>query len=102
MLAHLIEELYDGDLAAATRSALRRVEGAYALVVISADEPDTLVGARRNAPLVAAVGEGEVFLSSDITALIPYTRRITLIGEDEVVAGTPDGLVGHRSRRGAR
>jgi len=92
VLAHLIEELYDGDLAAATRSALRRVEGAYALVVISADEPRTLVGARRNAPLVAAVGEGEVFLSSDITALIPYARRVTLIGEDEVVTGTPEGL----------
>ena len=92
VLAHLIEELYDGNLAAATRAALRRVEGAYALVVISADEPHTLVGARRNAPLVAAVGEGEVFLSSDITALIPYTRRVTLLGEDEVVAGTPDGL----------
>ncbi|HAW10745.1 MAG: glutamine--fructose-6-phosphate transaminase (isomerizing) [Candidatus Dormibacteria bacterium] len=92
VLAHLIEELYDGDLAAATRSALRRVEGAYALVVISADEPRTLVGARRNAPLVASVGEGEVFLSSDITALIPYARRVTLIGEDEVVTGTPEGL----------
>jgi glucosamine--fructose-6-phosphate aminotransferase (isomerizing) len=91
VLAHLIEELYEGDLAAATRAALRRVEGAYALVVISAGEPDTLVGARRNAPLVAAAGDGEVFLSSDITALIPYTRRVTLIGEDEVVAGTPDG-----------
>ena len=94
VLAHLIEELYAGDLAEATRAALRRVEGAYALVVISADEPATLVGARRNAPLVAAAGDGEVFLSSDITALIPYTRRITLIGEDQVVAGTPEaGLV---------
>jgi len=91
VLAHLIEELNEGDLAAATRAALRRVEGSYALVVISADQPDTLVGARRNAPLVAAAAEGEVFLSSDITALIPYTRRVTLIGEDEVVAGTPGG-----------
>jgi len=91
VLAHLIEELYAGDLAGATRAALRRVDGAYALVVISADEPATLVGARRNAPLVAAAGDGEVFLSSDITALIPYTRRITLIGEEQVVAGTPDG-----------
>ena len=93
VLAHLIEELYRGDLAEATRSALRRVEGAYALVVISADEPDTLVGARRHAPLVAGLADGEVFLSSDITALIPYTRRVTLIGEGEVVAATREGLV---------
>jgi glucosamine--fructose-6-phosphate aminotransferase (isomerizing) len=92
VLAHLIEELYTGDLAAATRGALRRVEGAYALVVISADEPATIVGARRNAPLVAAAADGEVFLSSDITALIPFTRRVTLIGENQVVAGTPVGL----------
>jgi glucosamine--fructose-6-phosphate aminotransferase (isomerizing) len=93
VLAHLIEELFTGDLAEATRAALRRVEGAYALVVISADQPDTIVGARRNAPLVAAFGDGEAFLSSDITALIPYIRRVTLIGEDEVVAGTREGLV---------
>jgi glucosamine--fructose-6-phosphate aminotransferase (isomerizing) len=91
VLAHLIEELNTGDLAEATRAALRRVEGSYALVVISADQPDTIVGARRNAPLVAAATDGEVFLSSDITALIPYSRRVTLIGEDEVVSGTPEG-----------
>src|ERR1019366_6883072 len=65
-------------------------EGSYALVVISVDQPGTMVGARRNAPLVAAFGDGEAFLSSDITALIPYIRRV---GEDEVVAGTREGLV---------
>ncbi len=92
VLVHLIEERYDGDLAEATRAALRRVEGAYALVVMSADQPSALVGARRNAPLVAAASGSEAFLSSDITALIPYTREITLIGEDEVVAATPGHL----------
>jgi glucosamine--fructose-6-phosphate aminotransferase (isomerizing) len=89
VLAHLIEERNDGDLAEATRAALRRVEGAYALVVISADQPSAIVGARRNAPLVAAASESEAFLSSDITALIPYTKEVTLIGEDEVVCATP-------------
>ncbi|MGA8015594.1 MAG: glutamine--fructose-6-phosphate transaminase (isomerizing) [Candidatus Dormiibacterota bacterium] len=89
VLVHLIEELYDGDLAAATRMALRRVEGAYAVVVISADEPRTIVGARRQAPLVLGTPDGEVLLSSDITAIIPYTRRVTLIGDDQVVAATP-------------
>ncbi|HXZ99135.1 MAG TPA: glutamine--fructose-6-phosphate transaminase (isomerizing) [Candidatus Binatia bacterium] len=93
VLVHLIEELYDGDLAAATRAALRRVEGAYALVVVSADEPDTIVGARRNAPLVLGTADREVFLSSDITALIPYTRQVTLIGDDEVVAARPGRVV---------
>ena len=85
VLPHLIEELYRGDLAAAVRGALRRVQGAYALVVFSADEPDLIVGARLNAPLVVGLGEGETFVSSDITALIPYTKRILLLGEGEVV-----------------
>ena len=92
VLVHLIEAHYRGDLAAATREALRRVEGSYALVVISADEPDTLVGARRQAPLVAGAPDGEVLLSSDITALIPFTREVILIGDDEVVAATPGSV----------
>ncbi|MGI8848018.1 MAG: glutamine--fructose-6-phosphate transaminase (isomerizing) [Candidatus Dormibacteria bacterium] len=89
VVVHLIEELYDGDLAAATRMALRRVHGAYALVIISADEPETIIGARLNAPLVVGLGEGEVFISSDITALIPYTKRVLLIGEGEIVQASP-------------
>ncbi len=88
VLVHLIEELYRGDLGAATRAALRRVEGAYAMVVVSADEPGTIVGARRHAPLVLGTPEGEVLLCSDITALIPHTRHVTLIGDDQVVTAT--------------
>ena len=88
VLVHLIEELYRGDLGEATRAALRRVEGAYAMVVISADEPGTIVGARRHAPLVLGTPEGEVLLCSDITALIPHTRHVTLIGDDQVVTAT--------------
>jgi glucosamine--fructose-6-phosphate aminotransferase (isomerizing) len=88
VVVHLIEELYAGDLAAATRAALQRVRGAYALVIICADEPGTIVGARLNAPLVVGLGDGEVFISSDITALIPFTKRVLLIGEGEVVAAS--------------
>jgi glutamine---fructose-6-phosphate transaminase (isomerizing) len=92
VVPHLIEELNDGDLAAAVRAALRRLQGAYALVVFSADEPDLIVGARLNAPLVVGLGEGETFISSDITALIPYTKRILLLGEGEVVTARPSGV----------
>jgi glutamine---fructose-6-phosphate transaminase (isomerizing) len=60
--------------------------------VISADQPDRIVGARMNAPLVVGLGRGEVFVSSDITALIPYTKRIALIGEGEIVTATPAGI----------
>jgi glucosamine--fructose-6-phosphate aminotransferase (isomerizing) len=92
VVPHLIEEFYRGDLAAAVRTALRRVQGAYALVVFSADEPDLIVGARLNAPLVVGLGAGETFISSDITALIPYTKRILLLGEGEVVTARPGGV----------
>ena len=92
VVPHLIEELYRGDLAAAVRQALRRLHGAYALVVFSADEPETLVAARLNAPLVVGLGVGESFVSSDITALLPYTKRILVLGEGEVAAATPHGV----------
>jgi glucosamine--fructose-6-phosphate aminotransferase (isomerizing) len=92
VVPHLIEELYRGDLAAAVRSALRRLHGAYALVVFSADEPDLLVAARLNAPLVVGLGNGESFVSSDITALLPYTKRILILGEGEVAAARPHGV----------
>jgi glucosamine--fructose-6-phosphate aminotransferase (isomerizing) len=93
VVPHLIEQHYDGDLAAAVRKALQRIRGAYALVVMCADEPGRIVGARLNAPLVVGLGEGEVFVSSDVTALIPYTKRVALLGEGELASATPDGVI---------
>ena len=92
VVPHLIEDSYRGDLGAAVRTALNRIRGAYALVVISADEPGRVVGARFNAPLVVGLGNGEMFVSSDITALIPYTKRVALLGEGEIVSVKPDGI----------
>jgi glutamine---fructose-6-phosphate transaminase (isomerizing) len=92
VVPHLIEQNYAGDLASAVRAALQRIRGAYALVVISADEPGRIVGARFNAPLVIGLGEDEIFISSDITALIPYTKRVVLLGEGELAAASPDGV----------
>jgi glucosamine--fructose-6-phosphate aminotransferase (isomerizing) len=92
VVPHLIEDCFRGDLAAAVRLALNRVRGAYALVVVSADEPGTIVGARLNAPLVVGLGRDETFISSDIAALIPFTKRVALLGEGEVIAATPDGM----------
>jgi glutamine---fructose-6-phosphate transaminase (isomerizing) len=92
VVPHLIEELYRGSLEAAVRAALRRLHGAYALVVFSSEEPDLLVAARLNAPLVVGLGTGENFVSSDIAALLPYTKRVLLLGEGEVAATRPDGV----------
>ncbi len=93
VVPHLIEQYYEGDLAEAVRAALQRIRGAYALVAVSADEPSRIVGARLNAPLVIGLGDDEVFVSSDITALIPYTKRVVPLGEGEVASVSPESVV---------
>jgi glutamine---fructose-6-phosphate transaminase (isomerizing) len=91
VIPHLIEANYKGDFLAAVRAALKRIRGAYALAMFSSDDPDLLVGARLNAPLVVGLGDHEYYIASDITAIIPYTKRVLVLGEGEVVAVTPLG-----------
>ena len=93
VLPHLIEEYYRGDLVVAARRALARLRGAYAVVILSSTDPDTLIGARLNAPLVVGVGSDEWFLSSDLTAVIPYTRQAIVLGEGQMAVLTPVGPV---------
>jgi glucosamine--fructose-6-phosphate aminotransferase (isomerizing) len=93
VVAHLIEHAYQGDLADAVRTALRRLEGAYALVVMHRDEPDRLVGARLNAPLIVGIGDGETFLASDPSALVTYTKRVIFLADGDVADLRPDGAV---------
>jgi glutamine---fructose-6-phosphate transaminase (isomerizing) len=91
VVPHLIESNYHGDFLAAVRAALQRIKGAYALAMYSLDHPDLLVGARLNAPLVVGLGDNEYFLASDITAVIPYTKKVLVLGEGEVAAITSQG-----------
>jgi len=84
VVAHLVENAYEGDLADAVRAALGRLEGAYALVVMHRDEPDRLVGARLNAPLIVGLGDGESFFASDAAALIAYTKRVVFLADGDV------------------
>src|SRR5207302_2242819 len=76
----------------AVRAALKQVRGAYALAMFSLDDPELLVGARLNAPLVVGLGQNENFLASDITAIIPYTKQAIILGEGEIAAITPLGV----------
>ncbi|HWL38032.1 MAG TPA: glutamine--fructose-6-phosphate transaminase (isomerizing) [Frankiaceae bacterium] len=85
VVAHLVEERYEGDLADAVRSVCRDLEGSFVLVIAHRDRPDVVVGARRNLPLVIGLGEGENFLASDVTAFIAHTREARVVNQDEVV-----------------
>ncbi|MGA2091249.1 MAG: glutamine--fructose-6-phosphate transaminase (isomerizing), partial [Endomicrobiales bacterium] len=92
IVAHLVEKEYKGDLLAAVQAALSQVRGAYALGIISADNPDRIIAARQDAPLIVGVGQGENFIASDVPALLPYTRSMIFLKEGDVVDLTPDAI----------
>ncbi|MEV6424109.1 glutamine--fructose-6-phosphate transaminase (isomerizing) [Streptomyces sp. NPDC051662] len=94
-VAHLLAEAFSscGDLAESMRQVCRRLEGAFTLVAVHADEPDVVVGARRNSPLVVGVGDGESFLASDVAAFIAHTRSAIELGQDQVVELRRDGVL---------
>ncbi|QTX05459.1 glutamine--fructose-6-phosphate transaminase (isomerizing) [Agromyces archimandritae] len=81
-----------GELLAAFRSTVSRLEGAFTLLAVHADEPGLVVGARRNSPLVIGLGDGENFLGSDVAAFVEYTKRAVAIGQDEIVAIRADSV----------
>jgi glucosamine--fructose-6-phosphate aminotransferase (isomerizing) len=92
VLAHLIEKYLPGNtLGDAVSTALQLVEGTYGIAVVSADHPNTLVGARHGSPLVIGVGDGETFLASDGTPLREHTQRVVYLDEGEMVVIDEDG-----------
>jgi glucosamine--fructose-6-phosphate aminotransferase (isomerizing) len=84
VLAHLIEDCLQGDLVAAVRAALARVEGSYAIGVLWAKEPELLVAARNHSPLVMGISTDACFIASDIPALLPYTREVIFLDDREM------------------
>lgn len=81
-----------GDLARSMQLACQRLEGAFTLLAVHADSPDTVVAARRNSPLVVGLGDGENFLGSDVSGFIDFTRRAVELGQDQIVTITPDSV----------
>jgi glucosamine--fructose-6-phosphate aminotransferase (isomerizing) len=92
-IAHLVEEAYAGDIADATRTALRQLEGAYAIAVLHRREPDRLVGARMNVPLVVGLADGESFLASDPAAILAHTDRVIFLQEGDVADLRPGRVI---------
>ena len=91
-IAHLVEEAYEGDLADAVRAALRRVHGAYALVVMHKGEISRLVGARQDVPLIVGLHGEESFIASDVAAILAHTNRIVFLEEGDVADVRPTGV----------
>jgi len=91
ILAKWIFEHYQGDLAQAVREALLEVRGTYGLVAMHVDHPHQLVAARLGSPLAIGIGENEYYIASDVTPMLPYTKRVTFLDDGEV-ASVNDGI----------
>ncbi|MEW6609093.1 MAG: glutamine--fructose-6-phosphate transaminase (isomerizing) [bacterium] len=92
VIAHLIEEYLKDDLTSAVKIALSKVKGAYALGVISCNQPDRIVAARLASPLVIGLGDGEFFIASDIPAILPYTRQVIFLDDEEMAVLSQNGV----------
>lgn len=91
VLAHLIEVAYAGNLEAAVIEALRQCDGTYGLAVITSDEKDKIVAARKGSPLLIGVGEGEYFIASDASAILAHTRNVVYLDDGDIAVVTREG-----------
>lgn len=95
VVAHMLSKMLpqvNNDLAEGLRKVCQQLSGAFTLVVVHADIPDVVVGARRNSPLVVGRGDGENFLASDVAAFIAHTRHAVELGQDQVVELRPGSV----------
>src|SRR6187399_2861245 len=94
IVAHLVEKESRGDgLIAAVRRSLKQLRGLFALVLISADEPDTIVAVRNGPPVVIGLGKDEFFVASDIPAILSHTREVVFLDDNEMAIVTKTGVV---------
>ncbi len=96
VLVHLIENIQDEtklDVKEGVRIALTQVIGAYAIVVMSSDEPDLLIAARKGSPMVIGVGKGEYFIASDATPIVEYTKNVIYLNDNEIAILSRDNLL---------
>ncbi len=93
VIAHLIEKFYSGDIAEAARKAIKLLRGSYAIAVIHKNEPQRLIGARCDSPLIVGVGRGENFLASDVPAVLDHTKDVIYLNNHEIAILTKDHVV---------
>jgi glucosamine--fructose-6-phosphate aminotransferase (isomerizing) len=91
VIAHLVEQHYQGDLVEAVRQAYNELHGHFAFAVVHRDHPHEILAARRQCPLVIGVGDGETFMASAIPAFLRETRKVQYVMDDEIVVARPGG-----------
>ena len=92
VVAHMLEEAFEGSLEDAVRAALRQIEGTYGLAIMSTQDPDKIVVARRGSPLLLGIGaDGEYFVASDAAAVVQHTRSVVYLDDGEIAVLTRDG-----------
>ncbi len=91
VIAHLIEEAFDGNLEDAVIEALWQIEGTYGIAVISSDDKDKIVAARKGSPLLIGLGDGEYYVASDASAILAHTREVVYLDDGELAVLTRDG-----------
>ncbi len=92
VIAHLIESHFEGELEDAVRRALKEVNGAYGLAIISLDDPDKLIAARRGSPLIVGIGKREHFITSDVAAILEYTKEVVYLDDNEIAVLTREKM----------
>ncbi|MDR3643052.1 MAG: glutamine--fructose-6-phosphate transaminase (isomerizing) [Candidatus Doudnabacteria bacterium] len=92
ILGQLIFENYEGDLVKAVKKSLLKVRGTYGIVVMHADHPNQLVAARLGSPLAIGIAEGEYYIASDVTPMLPFTKQVTFLDDGEIANINGDGL----------
>lgn len=92
VVANLLEFYYEGDIIEAVKKVLDRIEGSYALGVLSKDHPDMIVAARKDAPLIVGIGNGENFIASDIPAILKHTRNVYFLDDHEIAIIKKDSI----------
>lgn len=90
--AHLISKFYDGNLKEAVKKALRKIKGSYALGVLSLEEPDKIVVARRDSPLAIGLGEDENFIASDVSAVLSHTKKVIYLEDNQIAVVNKDDV----------
>ncbi|MBF0252869.1 MAG: glutamine--fructose-6-phosphate transaminase (isomerizing) [Candidatus Omnitrophica bacterium] len=97
IIAHIIENNYSGDLYEAVKKSIKVLEGSYALCIIHKDEPNRIIGVRKDSPLIAGIGEGEFFIASDIPAILDYTREVIYLENGDIVDVNEKGMTVYAS-----